>query len=206
MITDNVQIEQPTIRIETPAAFGRRLVASFVDELIISIVSLGLSFVVGSAALGTILSLVINLSYFWFMTGWLSSTPGKKMLGIELRHDSGRVGFGRAFRREVIGKIISVLGLGLGFLWIAIDPQKRGWHDMIAGTRAIRVETVPWSMAWEESISVLLQSREVVDGELLKEVPPAWRSAVLAEYARRHPDAAAVDNGVLRRVGQVEVF
>jgi len=29
------------------------------------------------------------------------------------------------------------LGL-LGFAWIAIDPKKRGWHDIAAGTVVLR--------------------------------------------------------------------
>lgn len=33
--------------------------------------------------------------------------------------------------------IVSLLPAGLGFLWIAWDPQKRGFHDIIARTRVI---------------------------------------------------------------------
>jgi uncharacterized RDD family membrane protein YckC len=33
--------------------------------------------------------------------------------------------------------IVSVLPLCLGFLWIAFDRRKQGWHDKIAGTVVI---------------------------------------------------------------------
>ena len=33
--------------------------------------------------------------------------------------------------------LISTLPLGIGFLWIAIDPQRQGWHDKLAGTSVV---------------------------------------------------------------------
>ncbi|HEY4989416.1 MAG TPA: AIR carboxylase family protein, partial [Opitutaceae bacterium] len=33
----------------------------------------------------------------------------------------------------------SVLALGLGFIWIAFDREKQGWHDKIAGTVVVRL-------------------------------------------------------------------
>ncbi|MGA7985503.1 MAG: RDD family protein [Burkholderiales bacterium] len=33
-----------------------------------------------------------------------------------------------------LGYFVSIVPLGLGFLWIAFDRKKRGWHDLIAGT------------------------------------------------------------------------
>lgn len=36
-----------------------------------------------------------------------------------------------------LGYFVSLLPLGLGFLWIAFDPRKQGWHDKLAGTVVI---------------------------------------------------------------------
>jgi uncharacterized RDD family membrane protein YckC len=33
---------------------------------------------------------------------------------------------------------VSIWILYLGFIWVAFDPRKQGWHDKIAGTVAIR--------------------------------------------------------------------
>jgi uncharacterized RDD family membrane protein YckC len=38
-----------------------------------------------------------------------------------------------------IGYFVSTIPLGLGLLWVAIDPRKQGWHDKLAGTVVIRV-------------------------------------------------------------------
>jgi uncharacterized RDD family membrane protein YckC len=33
---------------------------------------------------------------------------------------------------------LSLAVAGLGFIWIAIDPEKQSWHDKIAGTVVVR--------------------------------------------------------------------
>ena len=44
---------------------------------------------------------------------------------------------------QLIGRyfayLLSFLPLGLGFLWIAFDSKKQGWHDKLAGTAVIYV-------------------------------------------------------------------
>lgn len=74
--------------------------------------------------------------------GWgrFGRTPGKLLL--DLRVVNARTGespgYGRAFIRY-IGYFVSALPLGLGFVWIVFDRQRRGLHDRIAGTRVIMV-------------------------------------------------------------------
>jgi uncharacterized RDD family membrane protein YckC len=40
---------------------------------------------------------------------------------------------------RALGCVLSLCALGLGFLWIAIDPGKQAWHDKLAGTIVVRV-------------------------------------------------------------------
>lgn len=46
-------------------------------------------------------------------------------------------------KKQLIGRyfayVLSTLPLGLGFLWIAFDSKKQGWHDKLAGTAVIYV-------------------------------------------------------------------
>lgn len=68
---------------------------------------------------------------FWSLGG---KTPGKALLGVRIVGVDGyppRVG--RSLLRFV-GYIISMVVFFLGFLWIVVDRQRRGWHDHIAGT------------------------------------------------------------------------
>ena len=37
-----------------------------------------------------------------------------------------------------LGYYVSTLGLFIGFLWIAFDPRKQGWHDKMANTVVVR--------------------------------------------------------------------
>jgi hypothetical protein len=74
---------------------------------------------------------------FWATSG---QTPGKMALGIKvIGTDGAPVGWGKALLRYV-GYIISGLVLALGFIWIAFDSKRQGWHDKIAKTYVVRKE------------------------------------------------------------------
>lgn len=76
--------------------------------------------------------------YFTFFIGWTGQTIGKMLLGLKVVNIAGKpVGYGRAFLRY-IGYHICFLTIGLGFLLIAVDRNKRGLHDFLAGTCVIR--------------------------------------------------------------------
>jgi uncharacterized RDD family membrane protein YckC len=84
---------------------------------------------------------------FWSLVG---QTPGMRLLSIRLDVAGSReVGFGRAFRR-LLSVPFALLPAGLGFLAILLSPERRGWHDRIAGTMVVYDEedlTAPWSRA-----------------------------------------------------------
>ncbi len=76
-----------------------------------------------------------------FIVFWIyrSATPGKMIFHARIAdaHTFGPLATGQAIIRY-IGYYISSLPLFLGFLWIAWDRRKQGWHDKIAGTVVIR--------------------------------------------------------------------
>jgi uncharacterized RDD family membrane protein YckC len=140
--------------------FGRRLVASLIDMLIVGfltfIMVVGLSFLILLIDIFTAyrypdrelpvdtmtlwLGLIVSLLYFvgyWAKSG---QTIGKSMMGIRIvRKDGSSLALGRAFLRYV-GYILSGIVLSLGFLWLAFDRQRQGWHDKIAGTYVLRAD------------------------------------------------------------------
>lgn len=67
------------------------------------------------------------------------ATPGK--LALSLRVVDARTG-DPASAGQYVGRyfayILSMLPLGLGFLWVAFDARKQGWHDKLAGTVVVR--------------------------------------------------------------------
>lgn len=71
---------------------------------------------------------------FWTTTG---QTIGKRIVGVRVvRFDGERMRAGNAVRRIVM-YFVSMLPLFLGFIWILIDDERRGWHDKVAGTCVI---------------------------------------------------------------------
>ena len=82
---------------------------------------------------------------FWSLVG---QTPGMRLLSIRLDVEGSReVGFRRALRR-LLSVPLALLAGGLGFLAILLSPERRGWHDRIAGTMVVYDEqdlTAPWS-------------------------------------------------------------
>jgi len=82
-----------------------------------------------------VLPFVITL-LFW---AWRSATPGKLLLGMKIvdAETLGKVSNGRLALRY-LGYYVSTFGLLLGFLWVAWDKKKQGWHDKIAGTVVVR--------------------------------------------------------------------
>ena len=54
-----------------------------------------------------------------------------------VRYDGRPVDFAVSLVRA-LGAAFSVVVFFLGFLWIAFDREKQGWHDKIAGTVVVR--------------------------------------------------------------------
>lgn len=94
-----------------------------------------------------ILEILMNFLYFTFFIGRYGQTPGKMVCGLRVvTVDGGEVSYVQAAIRTA-GYYLNRLTLGLGFLWVAIDPRKQGFHDKIAGTlvlRASRTEARNW--------------------------------------------------------------
>lgn len=81
----------------------------------------------------------IFFGYFIFTTGFLGQTAGKFAAGIIVVDREGRVpGLPLAIPREMLGKFVSVVTLGIGFAWILYDHEHQGLHDKIAGTYVVR--------------------------------------------------------------------
>jgi uncharacterized RDD family membrane protein YckC len=54
------------------------------------------------------------------------------------REDGGRLGWVDTALR-LAAALLSWLPLGLGFLWILVDPGRRAWHDRLSRTRVVVV-------------------------------------------------------------------
>lgn len=75
-----------------------------------------------------------------YMDGVKGGTPGKLMLGLRIQNEKGQfIGIPIAILRY-IGKILSALIIGIGYLMIAWDAKKQGLHDKIAKTFVVKTK------------------------------------------------------------------
>ncbi|MEJ0008668.1 MAG: RDD family protein [Steroidobacteraceae bacterium] len=119
------------------ATFWVRMGALCIDTIIIwSVIRLLLSWPQEGSTRLCILALAAYGAVMWKVKG---TTIGGIALDLRVvRLDSRPVDWPTACVRA-LGCILSLCALGLGFLWIGIDPGKQAWHDKLAGTIVVRV-------------------------------------------------------------------
>lgn len=121
------------------AGFWRRVGAAFIDSLFFSLLFglvLGVAFVNASVfspegMLRSVITLLITVGFWVSFLG----TPGKLLLDCQVvdADSLDLMTTKQAFIRFV-AYLASMLPLMLGFLWVAKDPRKQGFHDKIANT------------------------------------------------------------------------
>jgi uncharacterized RDD family membrane protein YckC len=84
----------------------------------------------------------ISMLYFTYFHGTTGQTFGKMIFGLKVVQATGEnMTLGIGFLRWV-GYIISTVVFYLGFVWVAFDGKKQGWHDKIAGTVVVRMKNI----------------------------------------------------------------
>ena len=132
------------------AGFWLRVLASLIDALLLLLIIIPLlTIIYGSSywlgeqwfhgfwdvSLNYIFPLVATL---WFWKKFMA-TPGKMIL--KLRVVDEVTGDSLTIKQSLVryfGYILSFLPLCLGFLWVAFDKNKQGFHDKLAGSVIIR--------------------------------------------------------------------
>ena len=122
---------------EEHAGFGIRLVALIIDVILLTVLGLILWLITEGSSV--YFQWLINILYYVLFTGLKGQTPGKMVVGIHAVNESGEVpGVGQAFLREIIGNLVSSIVILLGYIWVAFDDRKQGWHDKIPRTFVIK--------------------------------------------------------------------
>ena len=152
-ILANAFPEAGTSKIVTVVGIGPRLLARVIDTVAIGMLSIFVAIVAGfvgeflgmfsentsswasffTAAAGLVFSLVYYIAA-WSKEG---QTLGDTVVGLRVvTEDGSPPSVGRATVRY-LGYLLSAFALSLGFLWIAINPKRQGWHDLMAKTYVI---------------------------------------------------------------------
>ncbi len=146
------------------AGFWIRLLASLIDVVLITAILFPLLFAIYGTAYFQVDAMQSALSGETFEPGpiirgpadflityvvpalaaiifwrYKSATPGKMLFSIRIV--DALTGDAPSFAQCIIryfAYLVSMLPLGLGFLWIAFDKRKQAWHDKLAGTIVVR--------------------------------------------------------------------
>ena len=94
-----------------------------------------------STGIATVFSIVLILIYqALFLVNYDGATPGRRLLGIKvIKNDNTPITYPVVIVR-FLSSILSSFVLFLGYLSIAFDKKKRGWHDRIAKTLVIQTK------------------------------------------------------------------
>ena len=156
-IADSVQSQQSVKQeISTPASpetrqeqkyvgFWARFAAWFLDFILV-IIFIFPAFLVqefvnyyGGILLYWVLCI---LGHIIILVLWFTKQASIGKMAFSVKIVDAKTG-GVPTKGQLIGRyfayLLSSLPLGLGFLWIAFDSKKQGWHDKLAGTAVIYV-------------------------------------------------------------------
>ena len=139
------------------AGFWIRVGAKIIDVIILYalgfvVVLLGGLFIVSSPSSGghistrfiagnifiAMMSWVIQIAYPVYFLGKYSATLGKMACGLKVvRPDGEKISYARACGRAFAEGLSSLI-LGIGYIMVALDEEKRSLHDRICDTRVVK--------------------------------------------------------------------
>lgn len=122
------------------AGFFARWAAATIDVFIPLIILILILYGVSTESVVVIALLILYGVWclFLFREG---RTLGKLLLGLQVvSHRNGENPvFWKMLVREIFGKFISLLFLGIGYIWAIFDKHAQAWHDKIMGTVVLKL-------------------------------------------------------------------
>ena len=124
------------------AGVGIRATAYAIDLFLVNVMGFFIAAILGPTGFLTYVVYVAAIGYMILFTGLRGQTLGKMVMGLHVVRPGRPVpGIGPALARELLGRPLSLLSLGLGYASAGWDPRKQAWHDKLAGTYVIRTRT-----------------------------------------------------------------
>ena len=129
------------------AGFWVRLWALIIDGFLIGLIATPISSIMlGGAYIASadllrdfLISALLPAAYIIMFWVFKAATPGKMAISAKIVDaNTGEAPSTARYIARYVGYLISILPLGLGFIWIAFDRRKQGWHDKLAGTVVVR--------------------------------------------------------------------
>jgi len=145
MENENVNVpaaaEQPAVTTVVYASFWARFAAALIDAILVGMTT---------GVLGAVFRVNPNMNpfsllgvvYYIFMTMQYGATLGKMALNLRVQNiDTGaNLTLGEAILRELVGKFVSGIVFGIGYLWMIKDANKQTWHDKFAKSVVVKTK------------------------------------------------------------------
>lgn len=160
-VRDGFVFEEPeAVENVAYAGFWTRLAAFLIDSVLVWVGLLLVRLVmifVSSGLDGTILGgnilfhysltdivvYVAEVVYFILFTYYSGATLGKRALNLRVVNaNGGKLSLWDVVYRETIGRFLCAVTIGIGYIFVAADKEKRGLHDMLCDTRVIYAKTM----------------------------------------------------------------
>ncbi len=139
------------------AGFWVRFTAAIIDGLILAI-PVGIVNAITGDKLGGLAGAVLMWAYAIYMLNTRQATYGKMALGLKvISTNDEQFNIGKLVLREVVGKVLNVITLYIGFIMIAFTAKKQGLHDMIAST-AVVYDSTKKRRTWPVVLGVIFIS------------------------------------------------
>jgi uncharacterized RDD family membrane protein YckC len=146
------------IKITSYATFYERLLARLIDSLVyFMVIFVPIVKISSSTDFTVLLNSIYNFTIFVlfiafiilpfevFMTAKFKGTPGKLLMGLKIQKEDGKpLSYQEAFIRLTIGRAVSGLFFGLGYLWIFKNEKRQAWHDLINQSIVIKRLSFEW--------------------------------------------------------------
>jgi len=143
------------------AGFWIRWVANFLDGIIVSFFSIipvlligmvlrGFSGIMeGGETFARLIVSIIGFAYFIILTYKKGATWGKMALGIKvIPSEKEQLSLGQVFLRETVGKFVSGIIFGIGYIMAGFTEKKEALHDKIAKTNVIYTDPSKKNKTW----------------------------------------------------------
>lgn len=133
--------------------FWARVVASIVDSILTALIIIpvlnaiygdnywltGVAATEASALWGVLFNYLVPAIIVLLFWVYRSATPGKMLIGARIVDiTTGEKPSVPKLIGRYLGYYVSMIPLFIGFLWVAFDKRKQGWHDKLAGTAVVR--------------------------------------------------------------------
>lgn len=169
-----VQVESGASIVPAPmevkyAGFWIRYVANVIDSLVLAIpqmivgVIMGVGGVSSKSSFPMAISMLVTWIYFIFMTEKYQATLGKRAVGIRVVSDnSEKLTLGQIILRETIGKLVSMVILGIGYIMAGFTARKQALHDKIASTVVVYDDPNKKTPVWIFIVALVLPAIAIV--------------------------------------------